>query len=77
MFEKYRQSDGRVDAKKLIYKKVVSLIDDLRNDIENTSKFDKHLDLELDGVMTKLRTELPKLNKRYYMLYHFAFHGLQ
>lgn len=75
LFEKYVQSEDRVDAEKLIYKKVVSLIDELRNDIENTSKLDKYLDMELDGVMTNLRTELPKLNKRYYMLFAYLSLG--
>lgn len=75
LFEKYVQSEDRVDAEKLIYKKVVSLIDELRNDIENTSKLDKYLDMELDGVMTNLRTELPKLNKRYYMLFAYLALG--
>ena len=75
LFEKYVQLEDRVDAEKLIYKKVVSLIDDLRNDIENTSKFDKYLDMELNGVMTNLRTELPKLNKRYYMLFAYMALG--
>ena len=75
MFEKYVQSEDRVDAEKLIYKKVVSLIDELRNDIENTSKLDKYLDMELDGVMTNLRTEIPKLNKRYYMLFGYLALG--
>ena len=75
LFEKYVQSEDRVDAEKLIYKKVVSLIDELRNDIENTSKLDKYLDMELDGVMTNLRTEIPKLNKRYYMLFGYLALG--
>ena len=75
LFEKYLQSDGRIDAEKLIYKKVVSLIDDLRNDIENTSKFDKYLDTELGGIMNLLRTEFPKLNKRYYKLFGYLALG--
>lgn len=75
LFEKYMQSDDRVDAEKLIYKKVISLIDDLRRDIENTSKFDKYLDTELGGIMKHLHTEFPKLNKRYYKLFGYLALG--
>lgn len=75
LFEKYLQSDGRIDAEKLIYKKVVYLINELRNDIENSSKLDKSLDSELNGIMTHLRVELPKLNKRYYMLFGYLALG--
>ena len=46
LFERYLQSDGRADAEKLVYKKVVSLINELKKDIENTSRFDKTLDRE-------------------------------
>lgn len=75
LFEKYLQSDGRVDAEKLVYKKVVSLINELRKDIENSSRFDKILDSELDGMMTNLRTEFPRLNQRYYMLFGYLALG--
>ena len=71
------QSDGRVDAEKLIYKKVVSLIDDLRNDIEKTSKFEKYLDLELGEIMKQLHAEFPKLNERYYMLFGYLALGFR
>ena len=75
LFEKYLQSEGRVDAEKLVYKKVVSLINELKKDIENTSRFDKILDTELDGMMTNLRNEFPKLNQRYYNLFGYLAIG--
>lgn len=75
LFEKYILSEDRVDAERLIYKRVVSLINELRRDIENSTKFDKNLDYELNGMMTNLRTELPKLNKRYYTLFGYLALG--
>ena len=75
LFEKFLQSDGRIDAEKLVYKKVVSLINELKEDIQNSSRFDKILDSELDGLMTNLRTEFPKLNQRYYMLFGYLALG--
>lgn len=77
LFERYLQSDGRADAEKLVYKKVVSLINELKKDIENTSRFDKTLDSELNGMMTNLRTEFPKLNQRYYMLFGYLALGFK
>ena len=75
LFEKFLQSDGRIDAEKLVYKKVVSLINELKEDIQNSSRFDKILDSELDGIMTNLKTEFPKLNERYYMLFGYLALG--
>ena len=75
LFEKFLQSDGRIDAEKLVYKKVVSLINELKKDIQNSSRFDKILDSELDGIMTNLRNEFPKLNQRYYMLFGYLALG--
>lgn len=75
LFEKFLQSDGRIDAEKLVYKKVVSLINELKEDIQNSSRFDKILDSELDGIMTNLKTEFPKLNQRYYMLFGYLALG--
>lgn len=75
LFEKYLQTEDRVDAERLIYKRVVSLIDELRKDIENSTRFDRNLDEELNGMMTKLRTELPTLNKRYYTLFGYLALG--
>ena len=75
LFEKFLQSDGRIDAEKLVYKKVVSLINELKKDIQNSSRFDKILDSELDGIMTNLKTEFPKLNQRYYMLFGYLALG--
>jgi hypothetical protein len=69
LFERYLQSDGRADAEKLVYKKVVSLINELKKDIENSSRFDRILDSELNGMMTNLKTEFPRLNQRYYILF--------
>ena len=77
LFERYLQSDGRADAEKLVYKKVVSLINELKKDIENTSRFDKTLDSELNGMMTNLRAEFPRLNQRYYVLFGYLALGFK
>lgn len=77
LFERYLQSDGRADAEKLVYKKVVSLINELKKDIENSSRFDRILDSELNGMMTNLKTEFPRLNQRYYILFGYLALGFK
>lgn len=75
LFEKYLQSSDRIDVEQLIYKKFVSLIEELQKDIENSSKFDKYLNTELGGVMTHLRIEFPKLTTRYYRMFGYLALG--
>lgn len=75
LFERYLQSEGRVDAERFIYKRVVSLVKDLRKDIEYSTDFENNLDSELNGILTNLRSELPELNKRYYKLFVYLALG--
>lgn len=75
LFDKYIQSEGRIDAEKMIYKQVVSLIKDLRKDIENCKKFERTLDADLNGVMTHLRREFPSLKEKDYTLFGYLALG--
>ena len=71
LFEQYTNSTGRIDAERQIYKKVVSLIDELRNEIDNGEGFENILNADLDGIMDKLRREVPKLNKKDCILFGY------
>lgn len=71
LFEQYTNSTGRVDAERQIYKKVVSLIDELRDEIDNGEGFEKILNADLDGIMEKLRREVPKLNRKDLILFGY------
>ena len=75
LFDQYVQSGGRVDSELIIYKKVVSLIDELRSDIGTFEDFEAMLDGDLDGIMTKLHTELPDLKKKDYSLFAYLTLG--
>lgn len=68
LYYKYIQSDRRVDAESLIYKKVVSLINDLRHEIVNNTKLERMLDEDLNGLLTQFHTEYPEFSKRDYTL---------
>lgn len=64
LFDQYVQSDGRVDSEHLVYRKVVSLIDELRAEIGNNDDFESMLNKDLDGIISKLRSALPDLKKK-------------
>lgn len=75
LYDQYVQTDGRVDSERLIYKNVVSLIDELRREIGNNEDFELMLDKDLDGIMTKLHSELPELKKKDYALFGYLALG--
>lgn len=75
LLDQYVQSGGRIDSERIVYKKVVSLIDELRGEIENREGFEAMLDADLDGIMTKLHAELPDLKKKDFILFGYLALG--
>lgn len=73
--EQYVHSQGLVNAEKSVYKKVVSLVDDFTNDYSNREKFEAMLDEDLDNIMTNLRTEMPSLKEKDFMIFSFLVIG--
>lgn len=72
----YFASQNRIDAEKIIYKKVSELINGIRNDEHNKSKIEKMLNQDLDGIMMNLRAEMPKLKEIDYSLFAYIVIGL-
>lgn len=75
LFDQYVQSSGRVDSEQIIYKKVVSLIDDLRREIGRSEDFELMLDKDLDGIMSKLRSDFSSLKQKDYSLFGYLALG--
>ena len=75
LYDRYIQTEGRVDSEHFIYRDVVSLIDELRNEIGNREEFEEMLDKDLDGIMLKLRSELAGLKKKDYALFGYLALG--
>ncbi len=75
LYDQYVQTDGRVDSERLIYRNVVSLIDELRSEIGNNDDFEVMLNKDLDNIMTKLRSELPNLKNKDYALFGYLALG--
>ena len=75
LFDQYVQSNGRTDSEQLVYRKVVSLIDELRNEIGINEDFELMLDKDLDGIMTKFHSAFPDLKKKDYALFGYMALG--
>ena len=75
LYDQYVQTDGRVDSERLIYKNVVSLIDELRHEIGNSEDFELMLDKDLDGIMSKLRSDFSSLKQKDYSLFGYLALG--
>lgn len=58
--EQYLQNKDRVDVERIMYHKMLLMIEDIRNDKVRRIKFESVLDSELDGIMTHFRNEMPK-----------------
>lgn len=56
----YLQNRNRDDIEKLMYQKVMLLIEDIRNDKVRKDNFEAVLDAELDEIITRFRNEIPK-----------------
>lgn len=61
--DEYFQNQNRQEAEKKIYERVVSIIDEIRNETGNNEHVETMLNDGFDGIMTNLRNELPRLKE--------------
>lgn len=73
--DQYFQTDGRTDIESLMFKKVTSLINEVKNDSKNRKAFEAMLDNDLDGIMTNIRREMPKLKELDYSIFSYLIVG--
>ena len=73
--DQYYQSEGRTDFESLMFKKVTSLINEVKNDSKNRKVFEAMLDNDLDGIMTNIRSEMPKLKELDYSIFSYLIVG--
>ena len=73
--EQYIQAEGRYDIESLMFKKVVTLIKEIKNDSTNRAKFEAMLDEDLDMIMTNLRKEMPKFSETDYSIFSYLIVG--
>lgn len=73
--EQYIQAEGRSDIESLMFKKVVTLIKEIKNDSTNRAKFEAMLDEDLDMIMTNLRKEMPKFSETDFAIFSYLVVG--
>ncbi len=73
--EQYLQNRNRDDAEKVMYQKVMLMVDDVRNDKVRKVKFEAVLDAELDNIMTRFREEMPKCKESDITLFSYLIAG--
>ena len=73
--EQYIQAEGRSDIESLMFKKVVTLIKEIKNDSTNRAKFEAMLDEDLDMIMTRLRKEMPKFSETDFAIFSYLIVG--
>lgn len=70
----FDENNDRFDTS-LAQKKIDSLLDDIRSTSGKGSEFEKIIDSELDGFMTKLRCEMPKFTEEDFRLLSYIAVG--
>lgn len=73
--DQYIQSAGRIDIEAVMFKKVEALINEVKNDSSNRIVFETMLDNDLDMIMTRLRTEMPKMKELDYAIFSYLIVG--
>ena len=73
--DQYYQSEGRTDFESLMFKKVTSLINEVKNDSKNRKAFEAMLDNDLNGIMTNIRNEMPRLKELDYSIFSYLIVG--
>lgn len=73
--DQYLQASGRTDIESLMFRKVETLINEVRNDAANRTAFETMLDNDLDMIMTRLRSEMPKMKELDYAIFSYLIVG--
>ena len=58
-----------------MFKKVEALINDVKNDSVNRAAFETMLDKDLNMIMTRIRTEMPKMKELDYAIFSYLIVG--
>ena len=72
--DNYLQYKDRTDAERRMYGKVVSMINELRNDADHNTELEKMLNADLDNIITNIRSEI-KMKEIDYSIYCYLVIG--
>lgn len=69
LYEQYSMSFEKKNAEKAVYEKVAELMKDFKEDFDDNKNLENILNDGLDNIMTKLRSEMPKLKEMDYSVF--------
>lgn len=72
--DQYLQFEGRNDVEGKIYRQVISMIDEIRNDSNDVAELENILNNDLDGIMSNLRNEI-KMKEIDYRVFSYLVIG--
>ena len=72
--DNYLQFKGKDNAEKQMYSKVVSMVDELRAEMQERVRFEEMLDADLNGVMTTIRRDV-KMKETDYVIFRYLIIG--
>lgn len=72
--DNYLQFKGKDNAEKQMYSKVVSMVDELRAEMQERVRFEEMLDVDLNGVMTTIRRDV-KMKETDYVIFRYLIIG--
>ena len=75
LYEEYILYHGKKNAEHSVYAKVSEIINDFINDDAYKSQLESVIDESLDGIMSKLRTEMPRFKEVDYSIFSFMIIG--
>lgn len=75
LYEEYVLYNGKKNAEHAVYEKVAELLDAFVNDDNNKKQLESVLDDSLDGIVSKLRKEMPRLKETDYLIFSFMIIG--
>ena len=75
LYEQYTLFDGKNNSEHAIYEKVSAMVEDFRNDYSNKEQFESILNENMDNIVSRFRTEVPKLKEMDYSIFCFMLIG--
>ena len=72
--DNYLQYKDRTDAEKKMYGQVVTMVNELRNDVDHNAELETMLNVDLDNIMTNIRNEI-KMKETDYSIYSYLVIG--
>lgn len=75
LYEEYVLYHGKKNAEHAVYTKVSEMIETFISNNDNRKQLESVLDESLDGIVTQLRTEMPKFKETDYYIFCLSIIG--